>query len=590
MNRFRHLASSIAAAIATAMVAGCSTPVSGPDLPPTVQIKLIGFNDFHGHLEPPRTAVTAPGTGTSTVAVPAGGVAYLASAIDALRARNPHHAVLSAGDMIGATPLVSALFLDEPTIEAFNLIGLDFNAVGNHEFDKGRDELLRMARGGCQKYTLREPCRVNKAFPGANFGYLAANTLREDGSTLFASTGIKDFQVGAARIRLGIIGLTLKGTPAMVTPSGVAGLRFLDEAATANALVPQLKAQGADVIVVLIHEGGNTTGGYNDKSCPGLSGDILPILERLDPVVDLVISGHTHRPYICDYGKTNPSRPFLLTSAGLYGTLLTDIDVTVDTRSRKVVAKSASNVIVQGEPYTSGSGSVVPLSALYPVFPKHPEVGSLVARYAMEASGLASRPVGRVSGTISRQRTQSLESAMGSVIADAHLAATRAPDKGGAQIAFVNTGAVRADLVPGPGGEVTYGQLFTVQPFGNNLVVKTFTGAQVRALLEQQFGSSGVIPCSLQHSAGFSYAFDLRAPAGQRVSDMRLHGTALMDSARYRVAMNSFLADGGDRYSVFRQGTEVLGGDQDIDAFEAYIRVHSPVSAPALGRITRLSP
>ena len=590
MIRFRLLASSIAAAIAAALVAGCSTPASGPDMPQTVQIKLIGFNDFHGHLEPPRTAVSAPGAGTSTVAVPAGGVAYLASAIDALRDRNPNHLVLSAGDMIGASPLVSALFLDEPTIEAFNLIRIDFNAVGNHEFDKGRDELLRMARGGCQKYTLREPCRVNKEFPGANFGYLAANTLREDGSTLFAPTGIKDFHVGAARIRLGIIGLTLKGTPAMVTPGGVIGLRFLDEAATANALVPQLKAQGVDVIVVLIHEGGSSTGGYNDKSCPGLSGDILPILERLDPAVDLVISGHTHRAYICDYGKTNPARPFLLTSAGLYGTLLTDIDISVDSRSRKVVAKSASNVIVQGEPYTSGSGSVVPLSALYPVFPKHPEVGSLVARYALQASGLASRPVGQVSGTISRQRTPSLESALGNLIADAQLAATSAPDKGGAQIAFVNAGAVRADLVPGSGGEVTFGQLFTVQPFGNNLVVKTFTGAQLHALLEQQFSSSGVIPSSLQHSAGFSYAFDLREPAGQRVSAMRLHGTPVSDNGRYRVAMNNFLADGGDKYSVFRQGTEILGGDQDIDALEAYIRARSPVSAPATGRITRLSP
>ncbi len=588
----RILSHALLATVATLLAACTTGPKPGADMPDAIQIKLIGFNDLHGNIEPPRLSISAPAQGTATVAVPAGGIAYMASAVAALRQQNPNHAVVSAGDMIGASPLVSALFLDEATIEAVNLMKIDFNAVGNHEFDKGRDELLRMGRGGCEKYTVREPCRVNKAFPGANFTYLAANTLRDDGSTLFAPTGIKEFRQGAASVKVGFIGMTLKGTPGVVTPAGIVGLQFMDEADTANALIPKLRAQGAEVIVVVIHEGGASTGGYNDKSCPGLTGDILPVLERLNPAVDVVISGHTHRSYICDYGRINPARPFLLTSAGSYGTLLTDVNIRFDTRTRKVTAKSASNVIVQGEPYITGSGNTVPLTSLYPVFPKDPEVAALVARYAMEASGLAQRPVGRITTTITRRVTPTRESPLGNLIADAQLAATSAPDKGGAQIAFINTGAVRADLIPGPDGAVTYGQLFTVQPFANNLVVKTFTGAQIRQLLEQQFGATPTSgnQSTLIHSNGFSYAFDLNTPPGARVSNMRLNGVPLSDTAKYRVTMNNFLASGGDRYSVFGLGTEVVGGDLDIEALEAYIRTNSPVAPPATDRVTRLSP
>ena len=286
------------------------------------------------------------------VAVPAGGAAYLASAIAALKASNPHHAVVSAGDMVGASPLVSALFLDEPTIEAVNRMQIDFNAVGNHEFDRGWRELLRLQHGGCEQFTVRTPCQISRPFEGARFGFLAANTVREDGQTLLPPTGLKRFHDGGATITLGFIGLTLKATPTMVSPAGVVGLRFEDEAATANALVPQLRAQGADVIVVVIHEGGGTAAGITETSCAGLSGDIVPILERLDPAIDVVVSGHTHRAYVCDYASVNPQRPFLLTSAGLYGTLVTDIALRVDTRTRRVVRKAARQVIVQGEGFT----------------------------------------------------------------------------------------------------------------------------------------------------------------------------------------------------------------------------------------------
>ena len=559
-----------------------------PTVPASLDIKLIAFNDLHGNLEPPKTSIAAPSSAGGTVAVPAGGAAYMASAIATLKARNPHHAVVSAGDMIGASPLVSALFLDEPTIEAVNAMKIDFNAVGNHEFDKGQTELLRMKNGGCAKHTALEPCQVNKTFAGANFGFLAANTVKADGTTLFPATGMKTFTQDGATVKVGFIGMTLKGTPSIVTPSGVAGLTFKDEADTANALIPGLRAQGADVIVVVVHEGATTTVGYNDKSCAGLSGDLLPILNRLDASVDVVVSGHTHRAYVCDYAKTNAAKPFLLTSAGQYGTLVTDIDLTVDTATRKVTAKKADNVIVQGEAYTSGATTVA-LTDQYPKFDKNTEIATLVTQYQAVAAPLVQRVVGKVTGPATRTNAPSRESVMGNLIADAQLAATAPAGKGAAQIAFMNPGGVRADLVPAADNSVTYGQLFSVQPFGNSLVVKTMTGAQIRALLEQQFNSGAntvAAPRVLLPSAGFTYTYNLAAAAGSRITAMALGGVPMADAAAYRVTMNSFLATGGDNFTVFNEGTNTIGGDQDIDALEAYIKANNPLVPPATNRIT----
>ena len=557
--------------------------------PSTIDITLIGFNDLHGNLEPPRLSVNAPGP-SGNVAVPAGGVAYLAGAIATLKAANPHHAVISAGDMVGASPLVSALFLDEPTIDAVNRMQIDFNAVGNHEFDKGWRELLRLANGGCEKNTARLPCQLNPSFAGANFGFLAANTQREDGQTLLPATGIKRFSQGGATVTVGFIGLTLKTTPSMVTPAGVAGLRFADEADTANALVPQLRAQGADIIVVAIHEGGSTTAAFNETSCAGLNGDIVPILERLDPAIDVVISGHTHQSYICDYSRPSPQRPLLLTSAGQYGTLVTDIALRFDTRTRQLVRKTARQVIVQGEGFSSSQGRVE-TTALYPVFAPDAEIAQLIARAKDAAEPLTQRPVGQASAAIRRTPGASFESALGNLIADAQLAATQLADKGGAQISFMHAGGLRADLVPDEQGLLRYGQLFAVQPFGNNLVVKTFSGAQLRAMLEQQFdrGSSAVKPSRvLSVSQGFSYRYDMAQPAGTRVSGLALNGVLLTDDGAYRVSISSYLASGGGNLTVFNEGRDVLGGDQDLDALEAYFRDHSPIAPPPTNRITRL--
>jgi 5'-nucleotidase len=560
---------------------GCATTGPGPATP--VEVKLIAFNDFHGNLEPPKQSIEAPRHEEGSTRVPAGGAAWLASAVARLRSANPNNVVVSAGDMIGASPLVSAVFLDEPTIHAMNLIKVDFEAVGNHEFDKGRDELLRMQKGGCAKYTARQPCAL-EPFPGANFRFLAANVKTEDGSTLFPAYGLRSFGTGRGRVRIGFIGLTLKETATLVTPAGVAGLTFADEAETINALVPKLRAEGADAIVVLIHQGLSTKVGYDDKDCGGVDGDLLPILARLDPEVDLVVSGHTHNAYVCDYGRIDPARPFLVTSAGKYGTLVTDIDLTIDPAVGRVMTKRADNLIVQSEAYGN-----VAVSDRFPRYDPDPEVAGLVRRYADKAGPLANRVVGRMTGPAKREKSPSGEQVLGDIVADAHLEATRAS---GARIALTNGSGVRADIEPA-GGNVTFGQIFAAQPFGNTLAVKSFTGRQIRALLEQQFdsGSNTVAsPNMLMPSANVRYAYDLSRPSGQRILDLMIDGAPIRDDSVYRVAMNSFLATGGDNFTIFRDGTDPIGGPLDVDALEAWIAKSSPLTPPATDRIRDATP
>ena len=575
-------------ALATAMlaVAGCAGPASRGGAPAPVTVSLIAFNDFHGNLEPPKIAVDHPAPGEGATRVPAGGVAYLASAIETLRRANPNSLVISAGDLIGATPLVSALFLDEPTIHAMNLIRVDYNAVGNHELDRGEDELLRMQRGGCAKHTARTPCAV-EPFGGATFSLLSANMQTERGGPLFPAYAIRRFGTGERAVGVAIVGMTLKEAPTLVSPGGVANLRFADEADTMNALVPRLKAEGADAIVLLIHQGGRTSAGYDDPGCAGLEGDLLPILDRLDPAVDLVVSGHTHQAYVCDYGRKNPARPLLLTSAGRYGTLVTDIGLTIDPAANRVTNKQARNLIVQGEGFTGARGATPPTDAV-PRFAADPKLAALVARYAAAAEPVAARPVGKLASAALKAANEAGESVLGNLIADAQLAATRAA---GARVALMNPGGIRADLVPGPGGSVSYGQLFAVQPFANLLTVKSFNGRQLRALLEQQFASganSAEQPNILSPSANLYFSYDLTRPAGARIVEVRIDGRPVREAETYRVATNSFLAGGGDNFTVFREGVAPAGGMIDVDALEAWFRARRSVTPPGLGRVRRL--
>jgi 5'-nucleotidase len=525
----------------------------------TVEVQILAVNDFHGNLEPPSGSSGRIGT------IDAGGVEYLATHIDMLRATNRHTVVVSAGDMIGASPLLSALFHDEPTIEAFNLIGLDFNAVGNHEFDDGIVELLRMAEGGCHPV---DGCIDGDDFAGADFEFLAANVVwKKNGKTIFPAYKIRSF----AGARIAFIGMTLEGTPSIVTPSGIADLDFLDEVETVNALIPEIRKKGVETIVVLVHEGGFQAGTYDQ--CVGISGPIVDIVNGFDDAVDIVVSGHTHQAYNCVIDNK------LVTSAASFGRLVTDIDLEVDLRTGDVTKMSAGNVIVTRD------------------VPKHTLLTALIDRYKVLAAPLANRVIGSITADITRSTNAAGESALGDVIADAQLAATSDPALGGAVVAFMNPGGIRTDLIYNQisgseqPGEVTFGESFAVQPFGNNLVTMTFSGAQIDALLEQQFnnptpGTNRI----LQVSEGFTYEWSASAPVGNKVdpTSIKLNGVTLDPNGLYRVTMNSFLADGGDNFSVFTQGTNRVGGVVDTSALEAYFQANSPVAPGPQNRIVQI--
>jgi 5'-nucleotidase len=532
------------AAVAAVILAGCAVqrPVPAPASTTAIEVQILALNDFHGNLERPDPVRFQLGPDSFATA-DAGGAAIVGQELANLRFGHDHTITVAAGDLIGASPLTSAYFLDEPTIDAMNLMGLSLATVGNHEFDKGSAELLRMQNGGCEKYTVRVPCRLER-FTGARFQYLAANTFRADGSTIFPATAVRQF----GPIRIGFIGMTLKQTANLVTPSGVAGLRFADEVATANALVPGLKAAGADAIVLLIHQGGKVPDSYHLQDCDGLSGEILPILDKLDPSIATVISGHTHHAYACELERGGARR--LLTSAGKYGYFVSDLRLDFDPRTHRLLAQHARTVPT----IRQGTGDRA--------------IAALIGRYAAAVAPVADRVIGHLTATAKKSEQES-ESQAADLIADSMLAATR----NDAQLALVNSTGVRVDL---PGGDVRYKDAFAMMPFGNNLVILTLTGAQLKAVLEQQYAiplrPKATLPAVLAPSAGFTYAVDLGRPVDDRVSDMRLDGRPIAAGARYRVVVNNYLASGGDGLSGFTAGADVRDtGIIDLDALVDWI-------------------
>ncbi|OYW47285.1 MAG: bifunctional metallophosphatase/5'-nucleotidase [Sphingomonadales bacterium 32-68-7] len=544
----------------------CATIPSAPLVPidsSPVEVGIAAINDFHGALEPPRASVTVPDGAGGTITVPAGGAAWLASAVEQIRAQYPHDLTVGAGDLTGASQLASSIYLDEPTVGVLNRIGLDMTAVGNHEFDRGTKELSRLQYGGCEKNTQREPCALER-FAGANYRYLAANVRGENGQTLFPGSVLRSFGEGARAVTVGLVGLTLEDTKNLVSPHGTDGFTFEDEASTINAEVAQLKSQGADAVVVLIHQGIRTDPQL-PESCESTSGDLAPILAQLDPRVDVVISGHTHWAYVCEWPSKDPAKRFLLTSAGVFGKLVTDIRLAIDPASGAVVSRAARQVVVQSEPY-QGSQGLVGLTDTLPRFAPDPAVAEYVGRYVAASAEFATRPIGKLSGPASK--TAPAEGGpLGNLIADAQLAATRGA---GAQIALMNPAGMRTALVPDPDGSVTFGMAFRVQPFGNTLVTMTLTGAELKAVLEQGFDD--IQPKQwLSPSAGFTYSTDLTRPIGERVTAITLDGRPIDPAAKYRVTANNFLADGGDSFSLFDQAAEKVVGPDDLAALESWI-------------------
>jgi 5'-nucleotidase len=578
-------ARTLIALAAIPLLAACATVPRQPLAP--VEVGIIAINDFHGSLEPPRSAQRQPDGQGGEVLVPAGGVAYLASAIDAARAKYRHTLTVSAGDMIGGSQLASALFLDEPTIGAMNRIGMEFNAVGNHEFDRGRDELERIRKGGCEKHTTREPCLLER-FAGANFQFLAANTIDPDGSTIMPGTALRSFGEGRNKVIVGLIGLTLKETADLTSREGLMGASFADEAETVNRLAPQLRAHGADAVVVLLHQGGYTSGNLDPSSCSNLTGEIRNILDRMTTEVDVVVSGHTHWSYVCDYATINPAKPFLLTSAGVYGAMVTDIALQIDPGAERVVGKRARNVIVQNDGMTTMRGRVEP-TALFPRFAPRADVAEYVGRYIKAAKSEIERPAGRIAERVSRPGGEAGRhgGTLGLLVADAQLAATKSA---GAQIALMNAFGVRSpfNLTPDVQGRLTYGQLYSVQPFTNQLVTGTLTGVELKAVLEEGFDANQPLQY-LSPSAGFTYSVDLTRPVGQRITAMTLNGKPIDPAADYRITVNNFLAGGGDSFATFtKMRDKVVARPTDIEALEAWLQADPPRAAPRDDRVTAI--
>ncbi|MGW4381862.1 bifunctional metallophosphatase/5'-nucleotidase [Kitasatospora sp. NPDC004531] len=585
----------LAAAAAAALLGSMALPATaeahghGQDKPKYEDLQLLAINDLHGNLEPPagssgtiNEGKVDPATG-KPLGTPAGGVAYLATALNEAREGHKNSITVAAGDLIGASPLVSGLFHDEPTIEALNMIGLDVTSVGNHEFDEGAAELKRMQNGGCHPTDgCYEPGRT---FEGADFPYLAANVTDEKtGKQLLKPYWVKNVR----GVKVGFIGVTLEGTPNIVTAAGVKGLKFDNEVATINKYTAELKRQGVNSVVALIHEGGLPASSVYNYDCgaggSGISGPIVDISKRLDPAVGAIVTGHTHNSYACMIPDPN-GVPRSVTSAASFGRLYTEINLKLDKRTGTIVRPSvtAANHIVR---QTDANSDVL----------------DLIKRYSALAAPIANRPVGWISANIDGRGSNDIEKPLGDVIADAQLAGLAPADKGGAQVAFMNPGGIRSDLVftaSGSEGDgvVTYGEAFTVQPFTNMMQVKTLTGAQLIQVLQQQVsGSNAAAPKILQISSNLSYTLDQGKAGADRIvlDSVRLNGAPIDPNATYRVAANEFLAGGGDGFPAFAAGTDKLVGASDLDLFNAYLSSHSsataPLAPPAQKRITVIQP
>ncbi|MER5395880.1 bifunctional metallophosphatase/5'-nucleotidase [Streptomyces sp. NPDC002599] len=588
--RRTHRLLAAAAGLATVGALAAAIPASAHQDKPTPShhhgnsryqdVQLLSFNDLHGNLEPPTgssgrvTELQADGT---TKTVDAGGVEYLATHLRDARKSNKYSITAAAGDMVGASPLISGLFHDEPTIEALNGLDLDVTSVGNHEFDEGAKELARLQKGGCHP---TDGCYGGKKFTGADFPYLAANVTDEKSGKPI----LKPYWVWKKNgVKVGFIGVTLEGTPNIVSAEGVKGLKFGDEVETINKYAKELQRQGVKSIVALIHEGGAPASTAYNYDCDspgagdGISGPIVDIAKNVTPAVDALVTGHTHQAYACTIPDP-AGRPRMVTSASSFGRLYTDTTLTYDRWTgdiARTAVKSANHVVTRD-------------------VAKAADMTTLVTKWKTLAAPVASRPLGYIAGDIGNTGT---ESQAGDLIADAQLAYAKSVDPE-ADLAVMNPGGIRAGLTyTASGGEgdgvVTYGEAYTVQPFANTVNLVDLTGAQVITALQQQVsGSNEASPKILQISKGLTYTLDLTKTGAARVvaDSVKLDGTAIDPAATYRVAMNSFLAGGGDGFAELGKGGNVRVGGDDLAALGSYLTANSsaaaPYPVPAANRIT----
>lgn len=569
-------ASWAAAGCVVAVATAAAVVQVGPDADAAVDVQILAINDFHGGLEP-----AAGGTGRIANA-DAGGIEYLATHLSRLKATNPNTVVVSAGDNIGGTPLLSSLFHDEPSVEALSLAGLQISALGNHDLDEGWWELYRIQKGGCHSV---DGCQDGTPFAGASFSYLAANVTLDPAQAdpgRLAQAGVEGaatrllLPASAVReiggIRIGFIGAILRGAPAVIIPESIRGLSFHHVPEAVNDAARALRGQGVRIIILLIHEGGEQAGALqpgegrvpNINSCERMSPSFADMISRISDDISVVVSGHTHSAYNCMLdGK-------LVTSASSAGRLVTDIDLRVRRSDGTLVSKTARNVIVTRD------------------VPKDPAQTALLARYRPVADKIGNRVVGSIAASLTRDANNAGESGLGDVVADAFLEAGRNASGGNAEIAIWNPGGIRADLTMAPGANptpVTYAQVFSVMPFGNELIVKSISGKVLVQMLEEQFGADR--RRIMQVSTGFAYSYDPSKPGGQRINrdSIRINGAPLDLNRTYRLATSNFLWDSGDGLTALSAGTDPLLVGVDHDLLADYFSRHSPVKPGSRNRI-----
>ncbi|MGP5586972.1 5'-nucleotidase C-terminal domain-containing protein [Glutamicibacter ardleyensis] len=539
--------------LTTGAFAAQATTTATPAADENVTLNLLGINDFHGR-------IAADGDSA--------GAAVLAGAVDAQRAENPNTLFVSSGDNIGASTFASASQEDNPTIDALAAGGLDVSVVGNHEFDRGFADLT-------ERVIPRFGDKAGE--DGADFA-LGANVY-EKGTK---EPALREYAIrDVAGIKVGFIGTVTADVPSLVSPEGIKNLDFGSELEAANRVAKQLSdedpANGeADVLVLLTHNGSDST------DCGAIAGektDYGTLIRDVDDSVDAIFSGHTHQAYNCDID----GRPVI--QSHQYGTTLGQISLEINPATFEV-AKSTSALIPLAEEDANGDWS--------PLFEANAEVRSIVDQAVEDSEVVGSEPVGQISEDILRGGEEpgsdrGVESTLGNTVADIHLWATSNKEFAGepAEIAFMNPGGLRADLLYGEDGTVTYKAAADVQPFANTLITFDMTGKQIREALEQQWQPEGSERAKLHLgiSNGLEYTYVEDAAFGKHIKDITFNAEPLNESATFKVAANAFLATGGDNFSAFASGTgHTDSGQIDLDATVNYFKSHDLVSPAPLGR------
>ncbi|NVO67171.1 bifunctional metallophosphatase/5'-nucleotidase [Methanofollis tationis] len=525
--------------------------------PAPVHVQVLAVNDFHGQVS----------AGQKLDCEAAGSAPVLASYLEAALVDDGAAATLIAlpGDVVGASPPESGLLLDEPTMLFFNALAEDspggpytmIATFGNHEFDKGTEELMRKIEGGNGATNITH---LVDPYPGSNMTFVSSNVLWEaNGTPLVDPCVILD----AGGVRIAFIGADTVETPTIQKQANLEGVVFEDEATSINRYVPEIQQAGVHAIVVLLHEGGEQEA-YDGPTGDGgtVTGRVTEIVAALDPDVDVVLSAHTHaftNAYLENAGKN----PVLVTQAYSYSRAFADVDLFIDPVSGDIVEKSAEIV----RAYADRPPGTTP----------DPEASAFLAAVEETVGPMTERIVTTAQADITREQTGAGECALGNLVADGQRAAM------GTEIAFVTTGSLRADIAK---GNVTWGDLYAVQPFSSSVLSMTLTGAEVEDALERQW-EAPLPPHNLAVS-GLSYTYDDEKPAGERVTAVLVNGTPIDPAANYTAAMVDFLAGGGDSYTVFTNGTDIVYGPVDVDALVSYMRtLPAPVEVRELTRIAK---